>query len=57
MKDIKIGKSVSFNDVTITETFDVTYMNEKLPDIPKKRSCWKNGSQRFTQARKLFYFS
>lgn len=57
MIEIKIGKSVSFNDVTITETFDVTYMNEKLPDIPKKRSCWKNGSQRFTQARKLFYFS
>ena len=43
MRDIKMGKSVSYDNVTITGTLDMTYMNEKLPDLPKKRSWWKNG--------------
>ncbi len=42
MRDIKMGKSVSYDNVTITGTLDMTYMNEKLPDLPKKRSWWKN---------------
>jgi len=43
MRDIKMGKSVSYDNVTITGTLDMTSMNEKLPDLPKKRSWWKNG--------------
>jgi hypothetical protein len=43
MRDIKIGKTVSYDNVTITGTLDMTFMNEKLPDLPKKRSWWKNG--------------
>jgi len=43
MRDIKMGKTVSYDNVTITGTLDMTYMNEKLPDLPKKRSWWKNG--------------
>jgi hypothetical protein len=43
MRDIKMGKKVSYDNVIITGTLDMTYMNEKLPDLPKKRSWWKNG--------------
>ena len=43
MRDIKMGETVSYNNVTITGTLDMTYMNEKLPDLPKKRNWWKNG--------------
>ncbi|MFT5216079.1 MAG: hypothetical protein ACI83H_001197 [Glaciecola sp.] len=43
MRDLKIGKTVSYNNVIITGTLDMTYMNEKLPDLPKKKSWWKNG--------------
>jgi len=43
MKDIKMGKTVSYDNVTITGTLDMTFMNDKLPDLPKKRSWWKNG--------------
>ena len=43
MRDIKMGKTISYNNVTISGTLDMTYMNEKLPDLPKKRSWWKNG--------------
>ncbi|PTM11068.1 MAG: hypothetical protein DA407_02445 [Bacteroidetes bacterium] len=43
MRDIKMGKTVAYDNVTITGTLDMTSMNEKLPDLPKKRSWWKNG--------------
>jgi hypothetical protein len=43
MRDIKMGKTVSYDNVTITGTLDMTYMNEKLPDLPKRKSWWKNG--------------
>jgi len=43
MRDIKMGKIVSYDNATITGTLDMTYMNEKLPELPKKRKWWKNG--------------
>ena len=43
MRDIKMGKTVAYDNVTVTGTLDMTFMNEKLPDLPKKRSWWKNG--------------
>ena len=43
MRDIKMGKTVSYDNVTVTGTLDMTYMNEKLPDLPKRKSWWKNG--------------
>lgn len=43
MKDIKMGKKVSYDNVTVKGTLDMTFMNEKLPDLPKKRKWWKNG--------------
>jgi hypothetical protein len=43
MKDIKMGKTISYDNVTITGVLDMTFMEEKLPDLPKKRRWWKNG--------------
>lgn len=43
MKDIKMGKTVSYDNVTITGVLDMTYMDEKLPELPKKHKWWKNG--------------
>ena len=40
---IKKGKDITYKDVTITGVLDLTFMNEKLPDLPKKRKWWKNG--------------
>ena len=43
LKDIKKGKSISYENVTITGTFDMTFMDEKLSDLPKKHKWYKNG--------------
>ena len=43
MRDIKNGKDVSYENVTITGVLDMTFMEDKLPDLPKKRR-WYNGS-------------
>ena len=43
LNDIKNGKAVSYSNVTITGDLDMTYMDDKLPDLPKKRKWWKNG--------------
>ena len=43
MEDIKDGKSISYENVTITGELDFTYMEEKLPDLPKKSRWWNNG--------------
>lgn len=43
IEDIKLGKTISYNNVTITGVLDMTYMNEKLPDLPKKYKWYKNG--------------
>ena len=43
MKDIKAGKSISYNYKTIVGTLDFTYMDEALEKLPsKKKSSWFN---------------
>ncbi|MBT8273736.1 MAG: pentapeptide repeat-containing protein [Bacteroidia bacterium] len=44
MQDIKSGKSISYENVTITGTLDMTFMDEKLNTLPKKRKWYKMGS-------------
>jgi len=43
MDDIKMGKTVNYDNVTITGILDMTFMDEKKTDLPKKRKWWKNG--------------
>ena len=43
ISDIKSGKTISYNNVTITGDFDMTFMDEKLPNLPKKHKWYKNG--------------
>ncbi len=43
LKDIKAGKSVSYENVRVTGTLDMTFMDEKLPDLPKKHKWYRNG--------------
>ena len=43
LDDIKAGKSVSYENVTGTGKLDMTFMDEKLPDLPKKYKWYKNG--------------
>ena len=43
MRDIKNGKDISYENVTISGDLDLTYMNDKLPDLPKKWKWYKNG--------------
>jgi uncharacterized protein YjbI with pentapeptide repeats len=42
LNDISKGKSVNYENVTITGSLDMTFMNEKLPDLPEKSKWWKN---------------
>lgn len=44
MQDIKSGKSISYENVTITGVLDMTFMEEKLKTLPKKRKWYKKGS-------------
>ena len=41
MRDIKMGETISYDNVTITGTLDMTFMNEKLPDLPKRKNGGK----------------
>ena len=43
MKDIKKGTTVSYNNVTIVGDLDMTFMDEKMDDLPKRRRWWQNG--------------
>ena len=43
IKDIKSGKTITYNNVTILGDLDMTFMDEKIPDLPKKHKWWKNG--------------
>lgn len=43
MQDIKDGKSISYENVTIEGTLDFTYMDEKTPDLPERSKWWNNG--------------
>ena len=43
LDDIKQGKNVTYQNVTITGTLDMTYMNDKLPELPQKSKWYNNG--------------
>jgi hypothetical protein len=43
LNDIKKGKTISYENATITGILDMTYMDDKLPDLPKKHKWYKNG--------------
>ena len=43
LSDIKNGKDISYENVTITGVLDMTYMDEKLPELPRKHKWYKNG--------------
>lgn len=40
LKDIKTGKSVTISNATITGVLDLTYMNDALPKLPKRKKWW-----------------
>ena len=40
---MKAGKSVSYENVTVTGKLDMTFMDEKLPELPKKYKWYLNG--------------
>ncbi len=39
---IKKGKTISYENATITGTLDMTFMHEKMDDLPTKRKWWGN---------------
>ncbi|WP_075340844.1 pentapeptide repeat-containing protein [Tenacibaculum agarivorans] len=43
LKDIADGKNVSISNATIEGILDLTYMDEALPNLPKRRKWWNNG--------------
>jgi len=44
LNDMKKGKTISYENVTITGILDMTYMDDKLPNLPRKHKWYKNGS-------------
>ena len=43
MKDIKSGKDITYENVTVTGVLDFTYMDEKMDDLPVRRRWWRSG--------------
>ena len=43
LDDIKQGKNVSYENITITGTLDMTFMDHKLSELPKKHKWYNNG--------------
>ncbi|MGW8122713.1 pentapeptide repeat-containing protein [Roseivirga echinicomitans] len=43
MKAMKNGEDIKYSNVTVSGTLDFTYMDEKAPDLPRRRSWWRNG--------------
>jgi len=44
MEDIREGKDISYSNVVINGELDFTYMEDKMPDLPRKAKWWNNGS-------------
>ncbi|SNS83794.1 Pentapeptide repeat-containing protein [Ekhidna lutea] len=44
MMDIREGKDISYENVTVIGNLDFTYMADKLPDLPKKSKWWGDGN-------------
>lgn len=55
IKDIKAGKDVSISNATIDGVLDLTYMEEKLKDLPKRRRSWwgNNGDNKVENTIKV----
>ena len=43
MKAIKNREDIKYSNVTVSGMLDFTYMDEKAPDLPRRRSWWRNG--------------
>ncbi len=43
LKDIKDGKKINISNATIEGVLDLTYMDDALPSLPKRRRWWNNG--------------
>lgn len=43
LRDIKNGKDIAYTNATIVGVLDLTYMDEALPKLPKRRRWWNNG--------------
>ncbi|MDY0779248.1 pentapeptide repeat-containing protein [Tenacibaculum sp. IB213877] len=43
LRDIKAGKDVVINNAVIDGILDLTYMDEALPKLPKRKKWWNNG--------------
>ena len=43
MADMKSGKDITYENVTVTGVLDFTYMDEKAEDLPVRRRWWRNG--------------
>ena len=43
LKDIKDGKTIEIKNATINGVLDFTYMDEALPNLPKRNKWWNNG--------------
>ena len=44
MEDIKEGKDITYRNVTIIGDLDFTYMDEKMPELPRKSKWWNSGN-------------
>ena len=42
LNDIKKGKNISYENATITGTLDMTYMDDKLPELPNRHKWFNN---------------
>jgi len=42
MAAMKNGETINYSNVTVTGVLDFTYMDEKSPDLPRRRSWWSN---------------
>jgi len=44
MDDIRDGKNISYENVTVVGPLDFTFMAQKVPDLPRKARWWRNGN-------------
>ena len=44
MEDVREGKNISYENMTISGELDFTYMADKMIELPRKSKWWKGGS-------------
>lgn len=42
MDALKKGEDITYSNVTVTGVLDFTFMDEKLPDLPRRRRWWRD---------------